>query len=102
MLQVSTKQSELGIGQWPLYRKVTDEGIDFLPFMYIKQFTFYGAKLKPVDSYLKYIDPFDGITWSFLGGLTLSLLILLYVWQKLWEHASGQLPPDDYLYQGTT
>ena len=46
------------------------------------------------------IYPFDYPTWYFTIGFTAGTLIVLFLFQKAWQYASGEPNPDDWVFQG--
>lgn len=98
-LQVSQKQSEMGIGQAQILHYRT-EFVEYLPYMYLYEFIWGDKNPEQITSYETIIRPFDNSVWAFTIGFTLFALITLVIMQKIYSYASGQEDPCDYVYQG--
>ena len=99
VLQVHTKQSEIGIGQATIvpYRYKL---IEYLPWQYLYNFEIQGQKPYPIVSYDALTTPFDNITWGLLFGLSLFVFGFLVFIQKLWIRTTGEVPPAAWMFQG--
>ena len=99
VLQVHTKQSEIGIGQATIvpYRYKL---IEYLPWQYLYNFEIQGQKPYPIVSYDALTTPFDNITWGLLFGLSLFVFAFLVFIQKLWIRTTGEVPPAAWMFQG--
>ena len=98
-VKVSTKQSEMGIGQTFL-RHYRYKLVDFLHFMYVHQLLITTGQPKEIVSYDTIVYPFDIYVWGFAGGTIIVVFILLMVMQNLWSIIVEEQNPRDYLYQG--
>ena len=97
--QVSSKQTELGIGQVGF----TDNRyklVDFLPVMYLSQTVITSQKPKEITTYDMLIIPFDKYVWSFTLGCIITQFLLLVMMQNLWSNVTGTSNPNDYVFEG--
>ena len=100
LFQVSSKQSELGIGQPNLahYRYMID---DYLPAMSMYEYIMGSKKPEEIATYDTIIYPFDAATWLFTICSILSEFLLLILAQNLWSYIYKSKTPDDYIYEGS-
>ena len=99
LIQVHTKQSEIGIGQATIvpYRYNL---IEYLPWMYLYNFEVQSQKPQQVVTYDALTIPFDNITWGLLFGFSVFVFSFLVFIQKLWIHETGEKPPNGWMFQG--
>ena len=99
IFQVSTKQSELGIGQISLkdYRL---QLVDFLPPMSTNAYSIISQKPQEMTTYETITNPFDKYVWFFIFGCILAQFILLVIMQQLYSHVTGTENVNDYIYEG--
>ena len=99
LIQVQTKQSEIGIGQTTIvpYRYNL---IEYLPWMYLYKFEVQSQKPQQVTTFDALTIPFDSITWGLLFGFSFFIFCFLVFIQKLWSHETGEKPPNGWLFQG--
>ena len=76
------------------------EMIDYLPWMYLHNFEVQSQRPLPITTYDTLTYPFDIWTWRFLLGFSVFVSFFLVFIQKLWMHASGEQPPNGWLFQG--
>ena len=76
------------------------ELIEYYPQMFTYFFNVQSFRPKPIVSLDALIYPLDGFGWIFTVSSMISVLTLLIIIQKLWTHASGQTPPNGWLFQG--
>ena len=98
-MQVSRKQSEIGIGQ-VFFNIDRFRVVEYLPHMYMYEIIWMGKNPEEIISYETIIHPFDYYVWAFIFGFTTLAFITLIIMQKIWAYASGQADPSDFLYQG--
>ena len=62
----------------------------------------YEAKLLPqqIISYEALVYPLDNYSWYFTLFSSTAVLFTLILIQKCWDNASGQKPPNGWLFQG--
>ena len=97
--QVNRKVCEIGMGQhaMTLYRY---ELIEYLPYMFTYLYEVQSKKPEQIISFDALLYPLDNYTWYFTLSSAAAVLLLLTIIQQLWTHASGQTPPDGWLFQG--
>ena len=99
--QVSDKQSEMGIGQTPLFRSSrSSDKLAVLPWMYLHELYMKQRKPMKIASFETLIHPFDNSVWAFTIGCTVIIFFVLVVMQKLWSRVSGKASPNGYMFQG--
>ena len=98
-LQVSNKQSELGIGNLAL-QDYRFKLVDYLPHMYLFETVLASQKPKEISSYDTIIIPFDKYVWSFMLFSICSQFLLLVIMQHLYSDVTGIRNPKDFLYEG--
>ena len=98
-IQVSTKQSEIGIGQmyFVLYNY---KMVDYLHFMYEHAFFLVSRKPQQIASYDTIVHAFDLYVWGSTFIIIFAQFILLLVTQNLWSYATGNPNPSDYIFEG--
>ena len=99
IFQVSTKQSELGIGQTN-FKDYRFEVVDFLPAMYMQQNLLASQKPKKITSYDTIIIPFGKNMWFATFCCIIAQFLLLVVMQNLWSYLSGTGNPEDFIFEG--
>ena len=99
IFQVSTKQSELGIGQTGLTYH-TFQLVDFLPPMSANAYFISSQKPKEITTYDTITIPFDKYIWCFTFGCIFAQFILLVIMQQLYSHVTGTKNKNDYIYEG--
>ena len=99
MFQVSTKQSELGIGQSELTHD-RFKLVDFLPPMSANSYFITSQKPKAITTYDTITIPFDKYIWSLTFGCIFAQFLLLVVMQQLYSHMTGTKNKNDYIYEG--
>ena len=99
IFQVSTKQSELGIGQSELTHD-RFKLVDFLPPMSANAYFITSQKPKAITTYDTITIPFDKYVWSFTFGCIFAQFILLVIMQQLYSHVTGKKNKNDYIYEG--
>ena len=99
LMQVFTKQSEIGIGQATIvpYRYKI---IEYLPWMYLYNFEVESQRPFPITTYDTLTYPFDNWTWGLLSGFSAFVFLFLVFIQKLWMQTTGEKPPNGWLFQG--
>ena len=68
--------------------------------MYEHAFFMVSSMPKQIASYDTIIYPFDFYVWGFTFSTIIAQFVLLLVTQNLWSHATGNLNPHDYIFQG--
>ena len=97
--QVSSRQSELGIGQIDFeYNRF--KHINFLPAMYMDELLFASQRPKEITSYDTIVIPFEKYTWIMTFGCIISQFLLLILMQSIWANMTGETIPEDYIYEG--
>ena len=99
IIQVSTKQSEIGIGQ-TYFALYIYEMVDYLHFMYEHEYFLASRKPQQIASYDTIVHPFDIYVWGFTFTTIIAQFILLLITQNLWSYATGKPNPQDYIFQG--
>ena len=99
--QVSTKQTELGIGQTS-YLSYRFNVVDYLPWMYVYEFIMQGKRPDPIQSYETIIYPFGYYVWAFAFAFTVATLVVLMGFQWCWSKFSGEPNPTGWLWEGRT
>ena len=96
---MNQKDCELGIGQHSMapYRY---KFIEYLPHMFTYQFIVQSQKPEQIISFEALLLPLDNYTWCSTLISSLLVLVLLVIIQKCWTLASGQKPPNGWLFQG--
>ena len=84
--QVSTKESDIGIGQ-SVFGSYHDE-VDYLDYMYERQIVMLSGKPRPIVTYDTIIHPFDVHTWVFTSIFMIVEFALLIVMQITWSKVS--------------
>ena len=97
--QVSTKQSELGIGQIA-FKDYRFKLVDYLPPMYMFEDVLASKKPTEITSYDTIIIPFDKYVWSFLFGCICAQFLLLVIMQHLYSNVTGTSYLNDFIYEG--
>ena len=97
--QVSSKQTEIGIGQASLtaYRY---KNVNYLPWMYVYTFPFCSRLPEEVTTFFTIIRPFDGYTWMMAFVASAIFYLTLVATQMLWAYQSGRAFQSDHLYEG--
>ena len=96
---VSTKLSELGIGQ----RAINTQRyglVNYLPYMYQDSVILMSAQPIPIVTYDSIVYPFDLPVWGFTFACIFAQLIMLQAMQYLYCKASGTPNNREYLYGG--
>ena len=99
LLQVSTKQSELGIGQISL-KDYRFQLVDFLPPMSTNAYLIVSQKPQEITIHNTIIIPFDKYVWLFMFCCIFAQFILLVIMQLLYSHVTGTEYVTDYIYEG--
>ena len=100
MWQVNQKDCEIGVGQHAIISKRA-KLIEYLPWMFVYINGVQSKKAEQISNTLDtLIFPFDKYIWLFTITFTMAVFILLIFIQKCWIHASGQKPPDGWIFQG--
>ena len=100
MWQVNQKDCEIGVGQHAITEK-RYKLIEYLPWMFVYINGVQSKKAEQISNTLDtLIFPFDKYIWLFTITFTMAVFILLIFIQKCWIHASGQKPPDGWIFQG--
>ena len=76
------------------------ELIEYLPQMFTNNFEVQSKKPEPIISLDALIYPLDSYIWYFTLTSALCVLLVLIFIQKCWNQASGQKPPNGWLFQG--
>ena len=97
--QVSTKQSELGIGQIA-FKDYRFKMVDYLPPMYTFESRLLSRKPDEITSYDTIIIPFDKYVWSFTFGSIFAQFLLLVIMQHLYSKVTGARITIDFIYEG--
>ena len=97
--QVSTKQSELGIGQSELTHD-RFKLVDFLPPMSANAYFITSRKPKAITTYDTITIPFDKYVWLFIFVSIIAQFILLVIMQHCYSHVTGTENVTDYIYEG--
>ena len=97
--QVSTKQTELGIGQTS-YVSYRFKVVDYLPWMYVYEFIMQSKRPDPIQSYETIIYPFGYYVWAFAFAFTVATLVVLMGFQWCWSKFSGEPFPRGWLWEG--
>ena len=104
--KVSTKQDEIGIGQWGIQDHTIgdEEGFDleFLPWMYSIQNILLTPKEKPILSYLTFATPLSWGVWAWTLAAIFAVLIILIIMEKIWSYASEEPVHPNFLFQGSS
>ena len=97
---MSTKQSELGIGQANLadYRYKV---VDFLPSMYMHEYIMLSKKPDPIASYDTIVYPFDVYIWIFITVSMMSQFLALFFLQNIWSYSSEESNPKGHIFEGS-
>ena len=98
--QVSTKESELGVGQ-TTFMDQTFELVDFSPAMYMSERFIASKKPTEVMSYDTIIIPYDKYVWLCTCGCICTQFLLLIAMQYLYSHVTETRNPNDFIYEGT-
>ena len=97
--QVSTKQSEVGLGQ--PYFTIKDYGtVNYLPFMYQQELIFGSAKPQKIVSYDSIVYPFELKVWLFTIASIMAQFLLLQAMQHAWCKVTGSPNYINYVYEG--
>ena len=99
LLQVSSKQSELGIGQ-PNFADYRYRMVDYLPAMNMYEYLMVTKKPQEVVSYDTIIYPLDTYVWLLIICSSLAEFTILYLLQNLWSYTSNHASPHDYIFEG--
>ena len=95
--QVSTKESDIGIGQ-SVFGSYHDE-VDYLDYMYERQIVMLSGKPRPIVTYDTIIHPFDVQTWVFTSIFMMVDFTLLIVMQIMWSHVSRKPLASDFTFR---
>ena len=76
------------------------ELIEYVPHMFTYIYEVQGFRPKPIVSFDALIYPLGGLGWIFTVSSMISSLLVLIIIQKLWAHASGDKPPNGWIFQG--
>lgn len=99
LFKVSTKQSEIGIGQISLeYNRF--KLVDYLPPMIANTWFITYQKPKEIISFDSIIIPFDKYVWIFTFVCICAQFLLLVIMQHLYSHLTGMKYTNDYIYEG--
>ena len=74
--------------------------IDYLPHLYVYNYLVISQKPQQITSFDALYYPVDKYIWCFTISSALTILLLLVIMQKCWNHASGQNPLEGWLFQG--
>ena len=74
--------------------------IEYLPHMFTYVLEVQSKKPEQIISFDALIYPLDSYSRYFTLTFTTAVLLLLILIQKCWTHASGQNPPNGWLFQG--
>ena len=74
--------------------------IEYLPHMLTYVYKVQSKKPKQIISFDALIYPLDSYTWYLTLTSSMVVLLLLIFIQKCWTHASGQINPSGWLFQG--
>ena len=99
LLQIYTKQSELGIGQTS-FANYRYKMVSYLPWMYMYEFPFCSKNPRPIVTYDALIYPFDHYIWGFSFAYTFAIFLILATFQRIWAYASREPNPVDWVFQG--
>ena len=79
-----------------------EDGLDleYLPWMYSVQNILLTPKERPVPSYSTLVRPLSVAVWAWTSGSFITVFGVLVLMQKCWSLASGQPPPQDYIFKG--
>ena len=97
--QVSSKQSELGIGQ-PNFADYRYRMVDYLPAMNMYEYLMVTKKPQEIVSYDTIIYPLDTNVWLLIICSSLAEFTILYLLQNLWSYTSNRPSPHDYIFEG--
>ena len=100
MFQVSTRQSDFGIGQ-PSITESRLRRVNFLPSMYVHEEILASQRPKEITTYDAIIIPFDIYTWCFTFGCIIAEFLLLIAMQNIWSYMKGTNNPDDFIFEGS-
>ena len=98
-IQVSMKQSEIGIGQLyivPYNYKL----VDYLHIMYEHPYFMCSRKAQQIASFDTILYSFDFYVWGCTFSIIFAQFFLLIITQNLWSYATKKPNPRDYIYQG--
>ena len=98
-MQVSEKQTELGIGQ-AVFTHHRYKFVDFMPAMYQIELVMGSQKPKEITSYNTILIPFDKYVWSFTFCCIITQFLLLIMMQNRWSNATGTSNPKDFVFEG--
>ena len=96
---MSTKQSELGIGQ-VTFADSRHKMVDYLPAMYMYELFMQSKKPGQIAAYDTIFYPFDEGTWIFTIVSLVAMFSVLLVMQNIWSMLSGNENPKDYIFAG--
>ena len=99
LIQVSTKQSELGIGQ-AIFAHYRYKVIDYLPPMYTYEFIMKSKRPDQIATFDTIIYPFDTSIWIFFSVSVIAQFFTLFAMQNVWSYMSGYTNPKDYIFEG--
>ena len=100
MWQVNRKDCEIGVGQHAIISKRA-KLIEYLPWMFVYINGVQSKKAEQISNTLDTLAyPFDKYIWSFTASFTMAVFLTLIFIQKCWVQASGQKPPDGWIFQG--
>ena len=99
VFQVSTKQSEFGIGQHG-FDTHRNKLVDYLPYMHTYRWLLQSRLPRPVASFDTIVNPFDYLTWGFTFLVIVIQFLFLLLLQNVWSEVSGRRNPGDYIYEG--
>ena len=99
LIQVSTKESELGIGQL-VFQPHRYKVVNYLPFMFESDLIVQSARPKPIVSYDSIVYPFDTYVWIFTFACIMAQFFLLQIMQSVWCKVSGTSNQIDFIYEG--
>ena len=74
--------------------------IDYLPWMYTYEFPVQSRKPEKIVSLNTLIYPFDVYVWCFTLSFAMAIFVVFLFIQKAWFHASGQRPPNGWIFHG--
>ena len=97
--QVSTQQTELGIGQTS-FSDYRYSFVDFMPAMYKGGTIMASQRPKEITSYDTIVIPFDKYVWFFTLGCIITQFLLLGMMQIIWSSVTGTRRPRDFVFEG--
>ena len=97
--QVHEKIAEIGLGQASINPKRYLK-VEYLPWMYTYEFRVQSKKPEAIVTYDTLIYPFGKYVWYLSFAFCLAVFLLLTFIQKCWIYASGEYPPNGWVFQG--